>query len=131
MYNGETHYGCIKEISGTNGVRSCAINSNPTKNLTSHGFCKLDCPNGSKKLFNFLKVKSLNKVFLQFAVCREQEGGCNLQGTKGCSPDGKSCECRPGYIGKQCQYCVPDALIVSGGNGTIPDENGQGVKCSK
>ena len=76
-------------------------------------------------------MKSLSTVFQQIAVCKEQEGGCNLKGTKGCSPDGKICECRQLYMGKQCQYCAPGTLVVAGENGTIQDENGQGVECSK
>ena len=54
-YNGTSHFGCIRNITGTNGAMSCAINSNPTKNLKSHGFCNKDCPYG-KHLFDIVST---------------------------------------------------------------------------
>ena len=72
----------------------------------------------------------LSKTFW-ISVCNEQGGGCNLYGTKGCTVDGKNCTCRPGYMGDNCQYCIPSSLIVSGNNGSIVNQTGHGVKCSK
>ena len=72
--------------------------------------------------------------FLQLFVisaCNEQNGGCNLYGTKGCSEYGNTCVCRPGFIGDNCQYCVSDQLIISGQSGMALNKTGYGVKCSK
>ena len=65
------------------------------------------------------------------SACNEHNGGCNLYGTKERTADGKNCTCRPGYMGDNCQYCVPDSLVVSGDNGTALNKTGYGVKCSK
>ena len=54
----------------------------------------------------------------------------NLHGTEECSADGR-CVCKPSYMDDNCQYCIPSSLIVSGNNGSILNQTGYGVKCSK
>ena len=71
-----------------------------------------------------------NSAPFEILACNEQRGGCNLHGTKECSADGR-CVCKPGYMDDNCQYCIPSSLIVSGNNGSILNQTGYGVKCSK
>ena len=71
-------------------------------------------------------------ICFSFIVCHnEYDQTCNIFGVNGtCASDSCGEECRFGYTNDNCGYCRRGYFVLSGRNGYVNDQTGEGVTCS-
>ena len=73
-----------------------------------------------------------NIFFFCFLVCRNQYNqACNIFGVdRICAQNSCGDECRFGYMNENCGFCLRGYFNVSGPNGYVNDQTGEGVRCT-
>ena len=86
----------------------------------------------SRMLFKKIVWSLFFKGIFFFLVCRNQYNqACNIFGVdRICAQNSCGDECRFGYMNENCGFCLRGYFNVSGPNGYVNDQTGEGVRCT-